>query len=43
MHPVSYLFEEIYRDWGIVRGKHPVARKHGRWHAGRSAHRERLF
>jgi len=43
MHPVSYLFEEIYNDWGIVRGKHPVTRKQARWHGTRSARRERLF
>ena len=24
MHPVSYLFEEIYRDWGITRADGPV-------------------
>jgi hypothetical protein len=24
MHPVHYLFEDIYRDWGIPRADGPV-------------------
>ena len=44
MHPVSYLFEEIYRDWGITRGKHPLTRNQGfRWRGARPAHRERRY
>lgn len=40
MHPVSYLFEEIYRDWGIPQAKSSVARRPGfRWRGVRVTNR----
>jgi hypothetical protein len=42
MHPVGYLFEEIYRDWGIPQAKQPVGRKLGfRWRGARSTRNDR--